>query len=180
MNERVFNGAFDRLRQPERLERLEVNRVINIISENREIKSALDIGTGTAVFAEAFVKNGFDVSAIDLNPDMIEKAKLYAPNVTCKVAPAENIPFEDNSFDLVFMGLVFHEVDNYEKALSEAKRVGKKVIALLEWDYVLEEVGPPVEHRVNPEVIKDLYEKLNFHSFERINLNTLVLYILEI
>lgn len=180
MNERVFNGAFDRLRQPERLERLEVNRVINIISENREIKSALDIGTGTAVFAEAFVKNGYEVSAIDLNPDMIEEAKLHAPNVIYKVAPAENIPFEDNSFDLVFMGLVFHEVDNYEKALSEAKRVGKQVIAILEWAYVLEEVGPPIEHRVNPEILKDLYEKLKFHSFERINLTTLVLYILEI
>lgn len=180
MNERVFNGTLDRLRQPERLERLEVNKVIDILRKNREINSVIDIGTGTGVFAEAFSDIGFDVSAIDLNPLMIEEAKKYAPNAVFKVAPAENIPFEDNSFDLVFMGLVFHEVDSYEKALSEAKRIGKQVIAILEWDYTLEEVGPPIEHRVDPEIIKNLYEKLHFHSFERINLNTLVLYILEI
>mgnify|MGYP001162012270 CR=1 FL=1 len=180
MNERVFNGAFDRLRQTDRLERLEVDKVVKLLTINRNIKSAIDIGTGTAVFAEAFCKKGFEVSAIDLNPEMIEEAKKYAPDVTYKVAPAENIPFEDKSFDLVFMGLVFHEVDSYEKALNEAKRVGKQVIGILEWDYVLEEVGPPIEHRIDPEIIKDLYQKLQFHSFEKVNLNTLVLYILEV
>jgi ubiquinone/menaquinone biosynthesis C-methylase UbiE len=180
MNERVFNGTFDKLRQPERLERLEVGRVINILTANRNIKTVLDIGTGTGVFAEEFYKNSFEVSAIDLNPNMIEEAKKYAPQVTYKVAPAENIPFADKSFDLVFMGLVFHEVDSYEKTLSEAKRVSKQLIGILEWSYVLEEVGPPLEHRIKPEIIKELYEKLNFHSFERINLNTLVLYILEV
>ena len=180
MNEKVYNAGFDRLREAERLERLEVNRVIKILTENKDIKSVLDIGTGTAVFAEMFYKSGFEVAAIDLNPDMIEEAKKYAPQVIYKVAPAENIPFEDKSFDLAFMGLVFHEVDSYEKALSEAKRVSKKAIAILEWDYVLEEVGPPIAHRVSPDIIKDLYDKLKFHSFEKIKLNTLVLYILEV
>jgi SAM-dependent methyltransferase len=76
------------------------------------IKSMLDIGTGSGVFAEEFFKRSLSVAGIDLNPGMVEIAKGYVPEGEFKIAKAEEIPFKDKSFDLVFMGLVFHEVDD--------------------------------------------------------------------
>ncbi len=180
MNERVYNGEIERLRNQERLERLEVNRVVKLLTENKSIKSVLDVGTGSAVFAEAFFNEGLNVSAIDINPDMIEAAKDYLPNAIYKIAPAEDIPFSDKSFDLVFMGLVFHEVNDYEKALSEAKRTSKNLIAIYEWNYQEEEFGPPLWHRINPQIIKQLVEKLNLKSITTIKLTALVLYLIEV
>lgn len=180
MNERVYNGEIDRLRNQERLDRLEVNRVVKLLTENKNIKSILDVGTGSAVFAEAFFKEGLSVGAIDINPEMIEAAKNFLPNAIYKIAPAENIPFDDKSFDLVFMGLVFHEVNDYEKALSEARRVAKNLIAIYEWNYQIEEFGPPLEHRINPQTIKQLVEKLNLKNLTIINLSFLVLYLIKV
>ena len=58
-NDRVYNRGIERLRSPERVQRLEVERVVDLcINEN--IKSVLDIGTGSALFAEAFHKKGIN------------------------------------------------------------------------------------------------------------------------
>ena len=55
MHERRFQGDINRLRNPERLERLELNRVVNIATEGASFHRILDVGTGSGVFAEAFI-----------------------------------------------------------------------------------------------------------------------------
>lgn len=179
MNERTYNNGIDRLRSAERIERMDVEYVVNTCLEGNNIKSMLDIGTGSGLFAEAFSKQKIKAAGIDLNPEMIETAKKYLPDSVFKVAPAESLPFEDNSFDLVFYGVVFHEVDDYTKALQEAKRVAVKEVALLEWDYKEEEFGPPLDHRLKKEFIEQLSASLGFSSCNIVNLKTLVLYRLK-
>ncbi|HSD64061.1 MAG TPA: class I SAM-dependent methyltransferase, partial [Ignavibacteriaceae bacterium] len=121
-NDRIYNRGIDRLRSSERIERLEVDRVVKLcLKEN--IKSVLDIGTGSGLFAEAFHKAGMKVAGIDSNPAMIEAAKQYIIDCEFHISPAEEIPFKDNSFDLTFFGVVFHEVNDYSKAMKEAFRV---------------------------------------------------------
>jgi ubiquinone/menaquinone biosynthesis C-methylase UbiE len=177
-NDRVYNRGIERLRSPERVQRLEVERVVDLcINEN--IKSVLDIGTGSALFAEAFHKKGITISGIDSNPEMIEATKQFAPEGIFKLAPAENIPFEDNSFDITFFGLVFHEVDDYLKALKEAFRVSTVGTFLLEWNYAKEEFGPPIEHRLKSGFIKKISKEIGYNSFEEIKLNDLTLYNLK-
>jgi methylase of polypeptide subunit release factors len=51
---RRFHGDPKRLRSPQRVALLEVERVIALSMENLAVKSVLDLGTGTGVFAEAF------------------------------------------------------------------------------------------------------------------------------
>jgi ribosomal protein L11 methylase PrmA len=58
---------------------LEVDRVVAISLAELEVKNALDVGTGTAVFAEAFANLGLDVTGIDLNPEMTEWARRHVP-----------------------------------------------------------------------------------------------------
>lgn len=174
-NERVYNRGVEMLRSSERTEKLEVERVVKLCSD-KSIKTVLDIGTGSALFAEAFYKQGIKVSGIDTNPEMIAAAKQFVPEGTFELAPAEKIPFPDNSFDLTFFGVVFHEVDDYANALKEAFRVSVKGTSILEWYYRVENFGPPLEHRLKSEFIKNLSEKTGYKSFEEVKLNHLILY----
>lgn len=127
MNERTYNNPIDRLRSPERVERNEVKRVVDLCLENADVKSMLDIGTGSGLFAEEFFKRNIKAAGIDINPEMLKAATEYLPECEFKLAPAEEIPYEDKSFDLVFMGLIFHEADDFKKAMSEAKPCCKKI-----------------------------------------------------
>ena len=80
MHERRFQGDINRLRYPERLERLELNRVVNIATEGTLFHSILDVGTGSGVFAEAFYQNGYETVGVDANPEFIPLLKI-APQV---------------------------------------------------------------------------------------------------
>ncbi len=180
MNERVFNKNIERLRNPERKERLEIDRVVDLIFTNKSIHSVLDIGTGSGLFAEAFFNKNVAVTGIDLNPEMIEASKSYLPDCKFYISKAERIPFGNKLFDIAFFGLVFHEVDDYLKALSEAQRVATLEVFILEWNYKIEELGPPIEHRINPDFIKQLANELGFKSFEIITLKHLALYKLTV
>lgn len=179
MHEKRFNGETDRLRSPERVKLLDAEKVVSLSVENINPKSVLDIGTGTGLFAEAFAKLVPDVTGIDVSDDMLEKAKLHVPGGKFEKAQAEELPFAEASFDVVFMGLVFHETDEQLKALQEARRTAKKRVAILEWAYEEGPQGPPLEHRLSDETISGYISKAGFKSFDKVKLNQLVLYRLE-
>jgi ubiquinone/menaquinone biosynthesis C-methylase UbiE len=176
MNERVYNNGIARLRSPERVERLEVEKVVDLCLENRGFKSVLDIGTGSGLFAEAFNKKGLTVAGVDLNPEMIEAAKSYLPDSIFEQSTAEDLPFDDNSFDIVFIGVLLHEVNDFVKALSEAKRVAKHQVSVLEWSYKVEDFGPPLEHRLSKDFLQNLSDQVGFLKMEVAPLKNLVLY----
>lgn len=176
MNDRVYNNGVDRLRSSERIERLEVDRVVDLCLGNTQINSVLDVGTGSGLFAEAFAKRSIKIAGVDVNPDMIDAAKKHLSDAEFKLSAAKNLPFDDNSFDLVFMGVLLHEVDDYTKALEEAKRVSAKQVSVLEWKYAVEDFGPPIEHRLKEEFLKQLSDKIGFSKMEVVPLKNLVLY----
>ncbi len=176
MNERVYNNGIDRLRSPERVARLEVDRVVEICLNDKAIKSVLDVGTGSGLFAEAFHNKNIKVAGIDVNPDMIEAFKKILPGSDAHISPAEELPFANLSFDMIFYGVVFHEVNNYKKVLEEAYRVARSSAVLLEWSYKTEDFGPPLEHRLSEEFIKNLAKEAGFAKVEVTPLKSLVLY----
>ena len=52
MHEKRYNLEIKRLRNPERVARLEVKRVVNLSLENMEnAKTVLDIGVGSGIYA---------------------------------------------------------------------------------------------------------------------------------
>lgn len=175
-NERTFKRGVDKLRAIERVERLQVDKVVDLCLENLNAKSVLDIGTGSGLFAEEFANRGLKVLGIDLQTEMIENAKKYVPNGKFYLAPAEEIPIEDNSVDITLFGLVFHEVNDFSKSLKEAFRVSQKGTFILEWNYAVEDFGPPLEHRLKSDFIKELSIKTRYKSFERIPMKYMVLY----
>jgi ubiquinone/menaquinone biosynthesis C-methylase UbiE len=180
LHERRFDAQLERLRSPERLARMEVGRVVDLCLGNINASSVLDVGTGSGVFAEAFSKGGLTVSGIDVNPEMVTAARGFVPNAEFLVAPMESIPFEDKSFDVVFLGHVLHEADDFPRALSEAKRCAKLRVAVLEWPYKKEELGPPIEHRLKTDFVGSLATTVGFSNVETLELSHMVLSLLTL
>ncbi|HVC19771.1 MAG TPA: class I SAM-dependent methyltransferase [Vicinamibacterales bacterium] len=179
MNERRFHGDLDRLRSPERLERMDVPHVVDLCLEGITATQVLDIGSGTGVFAEAFVARGLDTTGIDINPAMVEAGNSLVPGARFMLAPAEAPPFADASFDLVFLGHVLHETDDARGALREARRIARVRVAVLEWPYREEEVGPPLAHRLKAEDVEALAREAGFTAVETLPLSHMVLFRME-
>ncbi len=180
MHERRFDQAVSRLRDPQRVERLEVDRVVDLALDDFSPTSVLDVGIGSGLFAEKFAARSLQVSGVDTNPDMLKAAKEYVPGAVLKQGEAESLPFEDAQFDLVFLALVLHETDDPQKALREARRVGRHRVAVLEWPYLQQEFGPPLEHRLLPEKIQELGTAAGLGSAKMIPLQHLILYRFDI
>ncbi len=176
MHEKRFEGDFARLRNPERIARLDVEWVVSLCLESANIRTILDVGTGTGVFAEAFAKRDRFILGVDVNPEMLPAARTFVTAGVFSVATAENLPCADNSLDLVFMGLLLHESDGQLQVLREAQRVAKFRVGILEWAYREEDFGAPLEHRLSPDTMRKMSKQAGFSKIEEIPLTKLIFY----
>jgi len=179
MHERRFNREIERLRDPDRIARLEVKRVVDLALEGlKQVQSVLDVGTGSGLFAEQFAAQGLQVTGLDANPEMLPVAQQYIPSGIFREGEAERLPFPDRSFDLVFMGLLLHETDDTLTALSEAHRVALQRLAILEWPDEQQSFGPPRQHRLSYEKIAAFAKQAGFREVKQVRLEMLMLYLL--
>ena len=84
-------------------------------------KRILDVGCGMGMYVARFRQFSDAVFGVDVDPDKIAKASEWLPNL--QVSPAETLPFEDQSFDMVFLNEVIEHVDDDREAIREAHRV---------------------------------------------------------
>jgi len=176
MHEKQFDGAVERLRAPERVERLEVARVVDLCLQGGDFKTVLDVGIGSGLFAEAFSQRGLAVTGVDINPQMLTAARQFVPQGDFREAAAEALPYLETSFDMVFMGLLLYESDEPLKALQEARRVACQEVCILEWPFLEGEFGPPLAHRLKPVDIAEMARQAGFVKFESISLSHLAFY----
>jgi SAM-dependent methyltransferase len=105
----------------------------------RDGEQWLDVATGTGEIAVRAAQAGANATGLDLAPDLIEMAKARAADagveVTFDVGDAENLPYDDASFDTVSstFGVMF--APDHATAASELARVCKPGgrLALLTW-----------------------------------------------
>jgi SAM-dependent methyltransferase len=84
-----------------------------------------DIGAGTGMLSELFLRNGNSVSAVEPNAEMRSACKeLEAtyPNLVCVEGTAERTGLADHSIDFVAAGRAFHWFDQ-EKCRQEFLRI---------------------------------------------------------
>jgi SAM-dependent methyltransferase len=177
-HERRYSSPAERLRAPERLALLEIPRVVDLCLGGIATARVLDVGAGTGIFAEAFAGQGLEVVGIDPNSELLSIARGHAPHASFLEGIAEKLPFEDKSFDLVFLGHVLHETDDRHAALAEARRVARLRVAILEWPYVDEDRGPPLGHRLQPAEILSLAEGAGFDAVTSLTLHHMQLYLM--
>ena len=91
----------------------------------------LDIGCGTGRHLEMFLDMGLDVTGLDASPHMLNMAKKrLGHRAALHLGFAEDLPFEDNSFNISTMITSLEFVEDTQKAIEEACRVTKDRVFL--------------------------------------------------
>jgi ubiquinone/menaquinone biosynthesis C-methylase UbiE len=160
-----------KLESPERRERM--NPVL--LAEVMGLTGAevvLDIGVGTGFFAEEIAGRCLRLIGLDHSDDMLnvfrgKEVFGKLENVELKTAKADDLPFDDDSIDLVMHVNLFHEVGDVKKFHGEIRRVVKPGGRLfcVDWHARVTNGGPPLDHRVS---IADALEMINRDLFSDI------------
>jgi len=95
----------------------------------RAFGDALEIGAGTGYFSLNLLQLGLieRATATDISPGMLAALEASAEGlgvgVQTVVTDAEELPFDDESFDFVFGHAVLHHIPELQRAVSEFARV---------------------------------------------------------
>jgi ubiquinone/menaquinone biosynthesis C-methylase UbiE len=97
--------------------------------EGERFGDALEIGSGTGYFSLNLLQLGVIewLTATDISPGMLSRLSNTAAGLGLEVdtvaTEAEELPFADESFDLVFGHAVLHHIPDLDKAFAEFRRV---------------------------------------------------------
>ncbi len=141
----------------------------------------LDVGTGPGFFAILLAEAGYNVTAIDLTEEMLKEAKENSKHLNdkteFKAMNAEDLSFEDNTFDVLVTRNLTWNLENPEKAYNEWIRVLKKDGAMLNFDanwycYINDEEKRSMyiedRNRASKEEVEDFYEGTDIERMENI------------
>lgn len=107
-----------------------------IIDKITELKPhvTLDVGCRDGGFTIKAAPHCGHITAIDVNPKSIEKAKSEnpRPNINYLCMDGRRIGFVDHNFDLVYERVSLHHIEEWETALDEMIRVSSKYILIEE------------------------------------------------
>ncbi len=112
-----ISEGYNELHEEEQLKKVKIIiKELNITNEK-----VLDVGCGTAFYSNLF-KN---YTGIDNSRGMLKQGKANVIQ-----GEAENLPFENNSFEIVISITAIQNFSNIKKAIQEMKRVSKGKIAI--------------------------------------------------
>ena len=109
-----------------------INNIFRIFDRNEKkntLRNMLDAGCGkgdrTISLANYFKIDSQNIFGLDFNDDCIIacKDKFHAIKLDLEV---DDIPYADNSFDLVICNQVLEHLKNYQKVMDDLIRVAKK------------------------------------------------------
>lgn len=151
----------ERLNNPKRLEILDLQRVISHFGLQRDMTLA-DIGTGTGLFAEAFLKLLPEAHcyALDIRHEAIEWIKSNRETykdgrLIPKLMEESKTPLEGKAVDFVFMITLHHELVEPVELMKECRRILKSDGRLIIADWRKDDTEPggaPLHHRIKPEL----------------------------
>jgi ubiquinone/menaquinone biosynthesis C-methylase UbiE len=95
----------------------------------------LDIGCGSGELCALAAERGAEAAGIDAAEGMIEIARRRVPDADLRVGPMEQLPWEDDSFDVVTGVNAFQFAADFVGALAEAGRVTRPggAVAVCNW-----------------------------------------------
>lgn len=139
-----------------------------------------DLGAGTGLFslaASSITKN--DIYALDISDKMIDilikrKKEGKVSNLNIQKNNDDKINIDDNKCDLVLLATVFHEIDNKNEILKEIKRIKKNngKLAIIEFHKKETPIGPPVNHRISLDYVKNICLNQGFEHIDDFSLGS--------
>ncbi len=156
--------------------------------------SVLDVAAGTGNASLPAAAAGAEVTATDLTPELLEAGKARAAEagleLEWEVADAENLQFEDASFDVVMSSIGAMFAPRHQAVADEMARVCKPggTIGMLNWTPegmigdLFRRMGPfapPPPPGASPpplwggeDHVKELFgDRVDFHTLERVDLD---------
>ncbi len=91
----------------------------------RQFQRALDVGCGEGRFCRMLKARGVSAVGIDPTRGLIEEATRRDPDGSYLLAKAEELPFPEQSFDLVVSYLTLIDIPDFRSAIREMARVLK-------------------------------------------------------
>ncbi|MCM8787200.1 MAG: class I SAM-dependent methyltransferase [Candidatus Omnitrophica bacterium] len=126
-------------------------------------KLILDIGCGCGDWLIDFLRLGAEIKnlfGIDLLHKRIKVAKKRLPFANLKVCDASNLPYKDNSFDIVLQSTVFTSILDYsfKKAIAkEMLRVLKPTGIIIWYDFLYNNPKNPNVKGIKKKEIKSFF-----------------------
>ena len=104
---------------------LQKNLVLSMVSPQPR-ERLLDVGCGSGLYLEPFRQEGAYVTGLDPSVTMLDRARKHLGlGVDLFQGKPDDLPFEDNEFDIVLLIMVLDHADNPETVLAEAFRVAR-------------------------------------------------------
>ena len=140
---------------------LETRLMLDLLKPVRG-ETVLDIGCGTGASLRPFLEIGLQGTGLDPSPYMLDIAIRNLGNrVDLYRGHAEDLPFDDNSFNYACLVTTLEFVEDTKKAIEEACRVAKDRIFLGVMNrYAIK----GVQRRVKGVFTRTIYNHANFFS----------------
>lgn len=123
----------------------------------------LDVSCGTGTVLSMLTKSPLEKYGIDFSEKMIEVAQQKVGDTAqLRVSSAEDVPFDDNTFDVLTCSFAFHHYIHPAKVLQEFRRVMKPGATLIMADPYLPQ---PLRSLINP--LLRFSENGDYHMYGR-------------
>jgi len=98
---------------------------------------ALDVGCGPGPVTEVLAARlgAENVAAVDPSEAFADACRARVPGADVRIATAELLPFDDDSFDVVVSQLVVNFMKDPEAGVREMARVARRTVSSCVWDY---------------------------------------------
>jgi ubiquinone/menaquinone biosynthesis C-methylase UbiE len=149
-----------------------------VLAQPQPTDRALDIATGAGHAALTLAPYVAEVVAFDLTPQMLEETARNATkkgltNLTTRQGLAEELPYPDNSFEIVCCRIAPHHFASIQKAVDEMARVvkpGGRVVIIdttvpedetldREINYIEKQRDPSHVRNYNPSEWRSMFEQ---------------------
>jgi SAM-dependent methyltransferase len=117
-----IGAGYSRFRRPEPRIGARINRAL------RDARSVLNVGAG----AGSYEPTDRDVTAIEPSASMRAQRPAHLPQAIDAVA--EDLPFDDDTFDAVMATFSVHQWSDLERGLAEMRRVSRGAVVILTAD----------------------------------------------
>ncbi|MCP4398645.1 MAG: class I SAM-dependent methyltransferase [bacterium] len=116
-----------------------MNKIREHVNLHGKFNNALDVGCGTGLSTSALTEIATQITGTDRSAEMIAVAQAqHHENVTYSHAPAEHLPFHQQSFDLIAVCGAINWIDR-SRFFPEAQRVLKEQGWLIIYDNFITE-----------------------------------------
>jgi 2-polyprenyl-3-methyl-5-hydroxy-6-metoxy-1,4-benzoquinol methylase len=149
-------------------------KVLDFIGNLKEVK-IMDLGSGSGYFSFKLAKKGAIVISADVNEDFLShiKKRLLTEPVNPGSIETRKILYDDpklkmEEIDKVIIVNVYHHIDDRIPYLTKIRKGLKKNGEVILIDFFKKDlpVGPPMDHKISSQEVKQDLEKSGFQSIE--------------